>query len=174
MKVLAFGASNSSKSINKQLAAYTAGLIPNAEVEVLDLNDFEMPLYSVDREQAGGVPDLAQQFLDKIGEADVLVVSFAEHNGSFTAAYKNLFDWVSRLNKKVYQGKPTILLSTSPGKGGAGSVFKAAQGSAPYIGMDVKAALSVPSFYDNFDVENGVVSNPEIRAELEAAVAMLQ
>lgn len=173
MKVLAFGASNSSKSINKQLATYTAGLIPNGEVEVIDLNDFEMPIYSADREQAGGIPALAQQFSDKIGAADALVISFAEHNGGYTAAFKNLFDWASRLGKEVYQGKPAVILATSPGKGGAQSVLKSAQASAPYFAMDVKAAVSVPSFYDNFDAENGKISNADIQAALEAAVGAL-
>lgn len=46
MKVLAIGATNSTTSINQQLAAYTAGLVEGAQVEVLDLNDFEMPIYS--------------------------------------------------------------------------------------------------------------------------------
>jgi NAD(P)H-dependent FMN reductase len=76
----------------------------HASTEVLDLNDFEMPLFSVDREQAGGIPDFAHQFYKKVGAADALLVSFAEHNGSYSAAYKNLFDWTSRIDNKVYQG----------------------------------------------------------------------
>ena len=44
MKVVAFGASNNKQSINRTLAAYAAGLIEHADVEVLDINDFEMPI----------------------------------------------------------------------------------------------------------------------------------
>ena len=40
-KVLAFGASSSKKSINKRFAIYAANCIPNAEINVIDLNDFE-------------------------------------------------------------------------------------------------------------------------------------
>ena len=47
-KIIAFGGSNSKNSINKELAAYTANQINNVEVEVLDLNDFELPLYGID------------------------------------------------------------------------------------------------------------------------------
>lgn len=66
MKVLAIGATNSTTSINQQLAAYTAGLVEGAQVEVLDLNDFEMPIYSEKREQDSGVHQHAQRFFEKI------------------------------------------------------------------------------------------------------------
>ncbi len=173
MKVLAFAASSSSKSINKQLVTYAAGLVPNADVEVIDLNDYEMPIYSSDREEAGGVPDLAQAFKDKIAAADAVMISFAEHNGSYSAAYKNTFDWVSRLEGKVYADKAMVLLATSPGAGGAQSVLAAAAGSMPHFGAEVKATVSVPSFYDAFDAENGVMKDAALDAELKAAAATL-
>ncbi|KZN43790.1 NADPH-dependent FMN reductase [Pseudoalteromonas luteoviolacea] len=173
MKVLAFAASNSRQSINQQLVKYAASKIENAEVEILDLNDLEMPIYSSDRESESGIPDQAQRFYDKIGAADVILVSFAEHNGSYTAAYKNIFDWTSRINMKVYQDTPMLLMATSPGPGGAQSVLGAAVNSAPYFAADVKASLSVPSFFDNFDVEAGKLTNDEIEASLESALKQL-
>lgn len=62
MKIIAFGGSNSSKSINKMLATYASGLFEDAEVEILDLNDFEMPLFSVDREKEVGQHETAKSF----------------------------------------------------------------------------------------------------------------
>lgn len=170
MNIVAFGASNSTQSINKRLAAYAASLVDGANVEVLDLNDFALPMFSEDEEKKLGQPDAAQRFVAKLGEADAIIVSFAEHNGSYTAAYKNLFDWSSRIEKKVFQGKPMVLLSTSPGPGGASSVLKSAETSAPYFDADVKAVLSVPSFYDNFDVEQNTLRNAEINEKLHVAV----
>ncbi len=172
MNVLAFAASNSRHSINKALVSYAATLI-NGNVELIDINDYEMPLYSVDREQEGGIPEQALQFYNKIGQADAILISFAEHNGNVTAAYKNLFDWTSRINAKVYQGKPAVLLATSPGARGASSSLGIAKSLAPYGGLDVKAALSIPSFYNNFDQENGRITNSEIQAQLETALATL-
>lgn len=166
MKVVAFGASSSTKSINKMLAAYTANLIEGATVEVLDLNDYALPLFSVDIEQELGQPALAKAFLNKIGASDIVVISFAEHNGSYAAAFKNIFDWCSRIEKKVYQGKSMILLATSPGPGGAQNVLAAAEHSCPFFDGVVKACLSVPSFYDNFDIESGVMTNDDIKAQL--------
>ena len=178
MKVLAFGASNHSKSINKQLVSYAAKTLkekfhPNADIEILDLNDYEMPIYSQDREGASGIPDLAHEFFKKIGEADALLISYAEHNGSYTAAFKNVFDWMSRIDSKVYQHKPMVIMSTSPGPGGASSVLASAVNSAPFFHAEVKASLSVPSFYENFDVETERLKSSEINDQLISALKNL-
>jgi len=176
MKLLAFAASSSSKSINKQLATYAASQVKHSdgvEVEILDINDYEMPLFSQDKEAVLGQPQQAKDFFEKLGQADAIIISFAEHNGSYTAAYKNLFDWTSRIDQKLFQNRPMILLSTSPGPGGAGSVLAAATGSAPYFAGDVKASLSIPSFFDNFDSEKQILTNPELVDKLQSAVALL-
>lgn len=173
MKILAFAASNSTQSINRQLLGYASTLIEHADIETLDINDYEMPLYSSDREAALGIPDEARRFLQKIAAADALLISFAEHNGSYTAAYKNLFDWASRIDMKVYQGKPTVVLSTSPGGGGAANVLASAMKSAPHFGMDLRASMSVPSFYDNFDTERGRLRDEHSVHELQSALSCL-
>ena len=103
----------------------------------------------------------------------MIVISFAEHNGSYTAAYKNVFDWTTRIDMKVFQGKPVIMLATSPGPGGAGSVLAAASGSAPYFAADVKASISLPSFYDNFDMETAQVTSEEFNRQLLDAIETL-
>ena len=175
MKILAFAATSSTKSINAQLVRYSTGLIEDSDVEIetINLNDYELPLFSEDREAELGQPELAQAFLGKIANSDALIISFAEHNGSYTVAYKNIFDWASRINQKVFQHKPMVLLATSPGPGGASSVLAAAASSAPYFYGDVKASISVPSFYDNFDVEQQQVINDDINNQLLAAVNSL-
>jgi chromate reductase len=174
MKILAFAASNSKKSINKQLVTYAASLVDGAEVEVLDLNDYELPLFSEDREEELGHPELAKAFLSKIAASDALMISFAEHNGSYSAAWKNLFDWSSRMGKKVFQDKPMVLLSTSPGARGGASVLAAATNSAPFFAGHVKASLAIPSFYENFDVERGTLRNEELNTRLIEAVSQLR
>jgi chromate reductase len=155
------------------LISYAARFLVDEEVEIIDINDYEMPLYSVDRERETGIPQQAWQFYEKIGDADTLLIAFAEHNGFYTAAYKNLFDWTSRIDRKVYQGKPAVLLATSPGPGGARRVLQVAKESAPIFGMDVQADLSIPRFYENFDMEYDLVNNSEIQEQLELALAKL-
>ncbi|MBL4838495.1 MAG: NAD(P)H-dependent oxidoreductase [Kordiimonadaceae bacterium] len=177
MKLLAFAASNSKQSINKKLATYAANLFKKhhkeTTVEILDINDYEMPLYSVDKEAELGQPIEAKRFLEKIGNADALIVSFAEHNGTYTAAYKNLFDWVSRIEGKFFQNKPMVLLATAPGPGGAASVLATAETSAPFFGSDVKASLSVPNFYEVFDTDTLVMRDTETDKKLKETVAAL-
>ncbi|KGY09344.1 NADPH-dependent FMN reductase [Vibrio sinaloensis] len=173
MRIVAFGASTSSTSINKALATYAAQQVEGADVQVLDINNYDVPMFSEDKEKEIGQAEGAQQFLADLAEADAIVVSYAEHNGYYPAAYKNLFDWASRIDRSVFQNKPVVYLATSPGPGGAQTVLAAAVASAPYFGAEVKASVSVPSFYDNFDFETGSINNPEIAAEIKQAVSQL-
>ncbi len=164
-KIIAFGASSSKNSINKQLAFYAANLFSNATVELLDLNHYEMPIYSVDREKEDGIPALAQEFYAKIGSADLIVISMAEHNGAYSSAFKNILDWSSRINAKTFQQKPMLLLATSPGPRGGSTVLEIAKNRFPFQGADLKGSFSLPNFNDNFDVENGI-TNPELKSQL--------
>lgn len=166
MKIIAFAGSNSQQSINKKLATYAASLFEKSEVEVLDLNDFEMPLFSVDIEKEIGQHSLAKAFLEKISTADILVVSLAENNGNYSVAFKNVFDWCSRINGKIFQEKPMLLIATSPGGRGGASVLEIAKSAFPRFGAILKGTFSLPSFNDNFDVEKGRISNEELDKQL--------
>jgi chromate reductase len=170
MKIIAFGGSPSKNSINKKLATYAAGLFENAEVEVLDLNDFQMPLFSVDIEVTIGQHPLAKTFLAKIASADILVVSLAENNGNYSAAFKNVFDWCSRITGKIFQQKPMLLMATSPGGRGGASVLEIAKNAFPRFAADIKAVFSLPSFDENFDVLSGKISNKELDMQLREII----
>ena len=166
MKILAFAASNSKKSINKKLVSHVAHLVQNASVTILDLNDYEMPIYSVDREQETGIPQLAHDFYEQITAANFIMISFAEHNGSYTTAFKNIFDWISRVNGKTFQDKPMLLLSTSTGPRGGATVLETAKNRFPFQGGNVLTSLAFSSFNDNFDDEKGII-NPDLKAKIE-------
>lgn len=165
-KILAFGASTSKTSINKQLATYVAQQFETADVEVLDLNEYDMPLFSVDREKEG-IPKEASQFYEKIGAADFIVIS--EHNGAYSASFKNLLDWASRINAKTFQEKPMLLLATSPGARGGSSVLEIANSRLPFQGGLVKGTFSLPNFYENFDAVNGII-NTTYREQLQVII----
>ena len=170
MNILAFAASSSKNSINSKLIHYAASLMKDTTVTVLDINDYKMPLFSVDREAALGQPQQAQDFYAAIGSADGLIISFAEHNGSYTAAYKNLFDWTSRIDMKVFQGKPAVYFSASPGPGGGKNVLASAAASAPHFGANLIADVSVPKFHTVYDAAtNSLMDGPERDAVMAAA-----
>ena len=164
-KIIAFGASSSKQSINKQLATFAANQFQNVSVEILDLNDYEMPIFSVDKEKENGIHPLAQEFYSKLGTADLILISFAEHNGNYSTAFKNILDWTSRINSKTFQEKPMLLLATSPGARGGSSVLDIATKRFPFQGGIVKGSFSLPSFYENFDVINGII-HPEYKNQL--------
>ena len=164
-KIIAFGASSSKQSINKQLATFAANQFQNVSVEILDLNDYEMPIFSVDKEKENGIHPLAQEFYSKLGSADLIIISFAEHNGNYSSAFKNILDWTSRINAKTFQEKPMLLLATSPGARGGSSVLEIANKRFPFQGGIVKGSFSLPSFFENFDVVNGII-HPEYKNQL--------
>ncbi len=172
MKIVAIGGSNSKVSINRRFATYAAHQFSNAIVEVLDLNDFPMPLFSVDVEKEQGSPESVDVFLNKIEQADFVVLSLAENNASFNVGFKNVFDWCSRKNPKVFQGKPMLLMATSPGKRGGASVLEWGHKTLPFYGADIKATFSLPSFNDNFDSEKGI-TNEALKIELLTIIQAL-
>ena len=157
-KIITFGASSSKTSINKQLAIYTANQFQNSEVTLLDLNDYEMPIYSVDKEKELGIPQLAHDFFNKLGSADLIIISFAEHNGVYSTAFKNIFDWISRIDGNTFQEKEMLLLSTSPGPRGGSTVLEIAKNRFPFQGGIVKGSFSLPNFNDNFNAEKGITN----------------
>ncbi|SFN21556.1 NAD(P)H-dependent FMN reductase [Chryseobacterium oleae] len=165
MKILAFAGSTSSTSINRELVKFVLKDFQDEEINLIDLNDFTMPVFSVDLEKKG-FPAEAHNFLREIGGCDVIICSLAEHNRSYSSAFKNVFDWSSRINVKVFQNKPMLLMSTSPGGYGGGNVMNTAKTFFPQFAADIKDTFSLPKFYENFDLESGVI-NPDMLKELK-------
>ena len=168
-KIVAFGASSSTKSINKKLATFAANQLDNAEIQILDLNDFEMPIYSMDREEASGVPELAVTFKSHLKGADGIIISFAEHNGAYAAAFKNIYDWVSRIDNDVWMSKPLFLMATSPGGRGGKTVLDIAVAKFSFGYKNTIVSFSLPSFQNNFSSVDGITDetlNVDFRAQL--------
>lgn len=175
MKILSLGGSTSSSSINRQLANHAANLtvadIDNATVTDLSLRDLDLPIYSEDEEKANGYPPAAQHFIDQIVAHDAIVISLAEHNGSYTAAFKNIYDWASRIEQKVWQEKPMLLMATSPGGRGGATVLATAKETFSRMGANIAATFSLPSFYDHFSDQG--INDATLSSQLAEAVAAL-
>jgi len=169
--IIAFAGSNSKTSINKQLATYSASLVEGVEVSILDLNDFDLPLYSMNIELSEGIPDDAHKFLEIIKSTDGIVLSLAEHNGTYATVFKNLFDWMSRIDGKLWSNKPMLLMATSPGARGGATGLEIAQGRFGYMGGNIVGSFSLPSFGDNFS--DGKITNAELNNQLLKEVHQL-
>ncbi len=170
-RILAFGASNSRNSINQKFADWVAHEVKAAEVSLLDLNDFEMPLYGPDREREMGIPQAAYDFFELIASHDALVISLAEYNHNYTTAFKNLMDWTSRVQKQLWQNKPMFLLSCSPGGRGGENIMLHSLKHMPYMGGNIVANFSLPGFRFTFSEGKGIVDVAQRAAFLEQLAA---
>ena len=169
-KIIAFAGSTSKTSINKQLVTYASSFLENAEVEILDFNDYVMPIYSIDEEQ-NGFPEAVNRLKEVFASADGFIISLAEHNGSYAAAYKSIIDWLSRVERKMFHDKPMLLMATSPGGRGGIGVLGAAKLYYPHAGANIVAEFSLPKFYENFS--EGKLVNEEFDASLKERVNTL-
>ncbi len=121
-RILAFAGSARTDSYNAQLVqvaaegARTAG----ADVTVLNLKEYPLPLYDQDIEQEQGTPENAKKLKQLFLDHDGLLISSPEYNSSITPLLKNTIDWVSRPAEgepmlAAYQGKVAALMAASPG-----------------------------------------------------------
>ena len=159
MKVIVLAGSNSSTSINKQFVTYVASIL-NKEVEILDLNDYNIPTYSMDIELKEGFSDDVNQFFKKLNEADVILISFAEHNGNFTAAIKSYLDWCSRIEYKFLKNAKVFALSTSDGGYGAKGALEGGTNLLKKFDATILDTFSLPHFSENF--KDGKIINEEL------------
>ncbi|MBW8241331.1 NAD(P)H-dependent oxidoreductase [Muricauda oceani] len=154
--LLALAGSNSSTSINYKLIKHTASLVKDHDIELLNMAEHPFPLFSADLEKAEGYSDALVDFKAKINRAEGLMLSVNEHNGNPSAYFKNVLDWLSRLDRNFLEGTKIFLMSTSGGKRGGKGSFTVIENMLPRFGGEITAGFSLPSFYDNFDDE-GIV-----------------
>ena len=156
-KILAFAGSNNAMSINHQLVEFTASQINDCEVKVLDIRNWDVPMYSINMDP-DQTPENITTLIALIKESDGFIISSPEHNGGTPAFFKNIIDWLSRRGKNVFDKKPMLLMSTSPGVSGGASNLKYLIHSLPYQGATIGATFSLPSFQGNFK-EGKIVGN---------------
>ena len=106
--ILAFAGSNSSSSINQKFLEYVVSEITEHKTKILKLVNYPMPIYSEDQEK-NGFPGMVLGLKQEISEVDALIISVNEHNGSWSTFFKNVIDWLSRLDRNFLEGKKILL-----------------------------------------------------------------
>ena len=122
-RILAFGGSLRRDSYNQKLATVAAAGAreAGAEVTVISLRDFALPVFDEDLEAASGMPEAAKRLKAIFRDHDGLIIASPEYNSSITAALKNAIDWVSRGESddepslSALTGKTAVVCSASPG-----------------------------------------------------------
>lgn len=158
-KILVFSGSNSTKSINDKLVQFAASQIVGHNIEVIKLTNYALPLFSEDIEQERGYPIDLKMLHNKIKEADALIISVNEHNGMISAFFKNILDWLSRLERKFLDEKKILLMSTSTGKRGGSGALEYMKYILPRFGANLIESFSIPSFAHNFSEESQSLTN---------------
>jgi len=161
-KIIAFSGSNSSTSINQKLVNFAASQIKNHEVKVIQLTEFELPMFSEDLEKSDGFSENLKELNKVISEVDGVIVSVNEYNSGVSGFFKNTTDWLSRINRDFLKDKKVLLLSTSPGGRGGMSALEFTKNTFPRFGADITGSYSLPKFYENFSSEENKISNEEL------------
>jgi len=123
VKILAFAGSNREGSFNRKLVRIAAAGAreAGAEVTVVELADYPMPLFDEDLEAREGMPTAAREFKKLLIAHDGFLIASPEYNGLFSPLLKNALDWASRAESAeeppyaAYQGKVAALMAASPG-----------------------------------------------------------
>lgn len=121
-KILAFAGSARTASFNKQLIkiAVQGARDAGAEVTLIDLRDYPLPLFDQDLEASSGIPENGLKLKKLFLENDGLLIASPEYNSSFSPLFKNTIDWVSRSSPgeaglAAFNGKVATIMSASPG-----------------------------------------------------------
>lgn len=170
-KIVAFTGSNSNASINQKLVNYASTLVKDAEVDNLDLRNFNIPIYGIDHEKNQGIPQDVSKLVNILNQADGFIISSPEHNSLMPAFFKNILDWLSRTGVKYFNTNPILILATSPGKGGGAKVLRTLESILPYTGGQVVGTFGLPAFNDNF--QNGRIVSDEYDRKLRNLINLL-
>jgi len=180
-KILVFAGSARRDSFNKKLAAIAAAKATarGAEVELIDLADYPMPLYDGDLEEGQGVPATVAAVRNKMIAADALILACPEYNSSITPLLKNVIDWTSRPDGEVaaplaaYTGKVAAIISASPGGLGGMRGLVHVRAILSSIGvLVIPGDVAIASAFQAFG-ENGQLVDEGTDQRLTAAVQSL-
>jgi len=180
VKILAFAGSARKDSWNKKLIRIAAAGAQSggAEVTLLDLADYPMPLYDGDIEAGDGLPDNATKLRAMFGDHDGLLIAAPEYNSSITPLLKNVIDWVSRPTAdepalKYFAGKTAGLVTVSPGAlGGLRGLVHVRQILGNINVLVIPQQVAVPGAGSAFD-EAGALTDPARQSAVEGVGAAL-
>jgi len=159
VKILAFAGSTREGSYNKKLIRVAAEGARNAgaEVTLVDLRDFPLPLYDGDLETRDGLPENGQALRALFLAHQGLLISTPEYNGSVPGVLKNTIDWLSRPVEGAkpldcFDGKVAGLVAASPGSlGGLRSLAHLRQILAGIRVLVLPQQQAVPRANNAFD-----------------------
>ncbi|RYC52812.1 NADPH-dependent FMN reductase [Flagellimonas olearia] len=167
-EILALAGSNSSTSINFKLVRYTTSLVQGHDIQELNMAQHPFPMFSEDLEKQEGYPDALVDLKDQIQKVQGLILSVNEHNGNPSAYFKNVLDWLSRIDRKFLDGTKVFLMSASGGKRGGIGSLDVIENMLPRFGAEIVSTFSLPSFHENF--KDGNIIENELKEKHQKAL----
>ena len=130
-------------------------------------------MFGEDIEREQGYPNSLQDLHNRIRHADGLLISVNEHNGTVSAYFKNVLDWLSRVEYKFLKGKKILLLSTSNGKRGARSAIEYTASVLPRFDGEVIDSITVPTYSEVYDAADKSFRDKDLEQQIFRGVEML-
>jgi NAD(P)H-dependent FMN reductase len=150
------------------LVQYTTSLVQDHDIQELNMAQHPFPMFSEDLEKQEGYPDTLADLKDKIQKVQGLVLSVNEHNGNPSAYFKNVLDWLSRIDRKFLEGTKVFLMSTSGGKRGGIGSLGVTENMLPRFGAEIVSTFSLPSFHENF--KDGGITDSDLKEKHQKAL----
>ena len=177
-KILAFSGSARKESLNKKFLAVAVQEVKNAggEVTLIELSDYELPLYNGDLEDASGLPDNARKLIDLIkGHAGLLIAS-PEYNSMITPLLKNTIDWCTRADDdNPFPGRVAAVVSASPGALGGIRSLKLAQQLLLHLGCHVVPGNTMlPQAHKAFGPDGKLTDPRALKSVQELAAKLVE
>lgn len=175
VQILAFCASARRESFNRKFLAVAVQAAREAgcEVTLADPNDFAMPLYDGDLEDAQGMPQNAVKLSGLIASHHGLLIASPEYNSMITPLLKNTIDWCSRSDTNPFEGRVAAVLSASPGPLGGTRSLQMAQALLLKLGCHIVPFPCTLAHADKaFDAEGRLV-DPHRMQSVQRLVANL-
>lgn len=173
-QILALAASNKRVSINQTLLHVAVSKLVHLQSDILSLSEIDLPVYNEEMEHDDGIPELVMNTYRRFAAADGFMLACPEHNGLPPAAFKNLFDWMSRVSQQVFQMKPVMLLSTSPGLNGGASNLLLLKELLPRWGGESAGIFTLGNFYQHFNFNEMALNDPSIDNQLTNEVNLFE
>jgi chromate reductase len=177
-KILAFSGSARKESLNRKFLAVAVQEVKNAGgvVTLIDLADFEMPLYHGDLEEASGLPANARKLIHLIKDHAGLLVASPEYNSMLTPLLKNTLDWCTRDDDdNPFPGRVAAVISASPGALGGIRSLKLAQQLLLHLGCHVVPGNTMlPQAHKAFGPEGQLTESRTLKSVQELAVTLVE
>ena len=174
-RILAFSGSARKESLNRKLlaAAIEATRAAGGEVTLIDLNEYEMPLYHGDLEDEKGMPGNAQKLVQLVtGHAGLLMAS-PEYNSQMTPLLKNAIDWCTRADENPFIGKVAAIVSASPSQFGGIRSQQLARQLLTHLGSHVVPLTCIVPHADKAFDEQGQLKDERHRKSVKAIAELL-